>query len=144
MMARVGSTAAEIAPARRCAFEVLRRVFEQGAFADQALHGCSRELDARDRALAMHLAYGAVQRRGTLDHLIEGSPVARPRVWTPRCSRRCGSGSTSCSTWAARRTTRSWPTPSSSPRPTRRGGHGLVNAVLRRAAREGAPGCSTG
>ena len=30
-----------------------------------------QELDARDRALAMRLAYGAIQRRGTLDHLIE-------------------------------------------------------------------------
>ena len=44
---------------------------------------CTRsrtELDARDRALAMRLAYGAVQRKGTLDHLIEGlaeRPVAR-------------------------------------------------------------------
>ena len=37
-------------------------------------------LDARDRALATRLAYGAVQRRATLDHLIEelaGRPVER-------------------------------------------------------------------
>jgi len=60
-----------IAPARRCAYAVLRRVFERGAYADQALHGESRELQPRDRALAMRLAYGAVQRRATLDHLIE-------------------------------------------------------------------------
>jgi 16S rRNA (cytosine967-C5)-methyltransferase len=52
---------------------VLRRVFEEGAWADRALHGEARRLglDARDRALAMRLAYGAVQRRATLDHLIE-------------------------------------------------------------------------
>jgi 16S rRNA (cytosine967-C5)-methyltransferase len=52
---------------------VLRRVFEDGAWADRALHGEARRLglDARDRALAMRLAYGAVQRRATLDHLIE-------------------------------------------------------------------------
>jgi 16S rRNA (cytosine967-C5)-methyltransferase len=37
-------------------------------------------LDARERALATRLAYGAVQRRATLDHLIEvfsGRPVAK-------------------------------------------------------------------
>src|SRR5271156_4364767 len=60
-----------IAPARRCAFAVLRRVFERGAYADEAFQAEARELDARDRALAMRLAYGAVQRRGTLDFLIE-------------------------------------------------------------------------
>ncbi len=60
-----------VAPARRCAYTVLRRVFEQGAYADRALHGEAAGLDPRDRALAMRLAYGAVQRKGTLDHLIE-------------------------------------------------------------------------
>src|SRR5215216_1949762 len=59
--------------ARACALAVLRRVFEQGAWADRALHGEARRLrlDARERALAMRLAYGAVQRRATLDHVIE-------------------------------------------------------------------------
>jgi 16S rRNA (cytosine967-C5)-methyltransferase len=68
--------------ARRCALEVVRRVFEEGAWADRALHGEARrlDLDPRDRALAMRLAYGTVQRRATLDHLIEalaGRPPAR-------------------------------------------------------------------
>src|ERR1700678_3477517 len=69
-----------IAPARRCAYTVLRRVFERGAYADQALQAEARELDARDRALAMRLAYGSGQRKGTLDHLIErlaGRPPER-------------------------------------------------------------------
>ena len=57
-------------PARAAAYTVLRRTFEQGAFADRAFHAVARGLDARDRALAMHLAYGAVQRVLTLDHLI--------------------------------------------------------------------------
>ncbi len=55
---------AAIAPARRCAFAVVRRVFERGAYADLALHAEAAGLDARDRALAMRLAYGAVQRAG--------------------------------------------------------------------------------
>src|SRR5215213_2522637 len=59
--------------ARACALAVLRRVFEEDAWADRALHGEAARLglDARERALAMRLAYGAVQRRATLDHLIE-------------------------------------------------------------------------
>lgn len=57
--------------ARVCAYAVLRRTFEGGAYADRAFQGESRGLDRRDRALAMHLAYGSVQRRLTLDHLIE-------------------------------------------------------------------------
>jgi 16S rRNA (cytosine967-C5)-methyltransferase len=72
MMSAVSSSpTATIAPARRCAYTVLRRVFEQGAYADRALTAEAAELDPRDRALAMRLAYGAVQRKGTLDHLIE-------------------------------------------------------------------------
>ena len=72
-----GRTAAT--PARACALAVLRRVFEDGAWADRALHGEARRfgLDARERALAMRLAYGAVQRRATLDHLI-GTLAERP------------------------------------------------------------------
>jgi 16S rRNA (cytosine967-C5)-methyltransferase len=57
-------------PARRAALNVLRRVDEQGAYADRALHGEARDLDARDRALAKRLAFGAVQRRDTLDWVI--------------------------------------------------------------------------
>ncbi len=69
-----------VAPARACAHRVLRRVFEDGAYAEKALLAEAGELDARDRALAMRLAYGAVQRAGTSDHLIEtlaGRPVER-------------------------------------------------------------------
>jgi 16S rRNA (cytosine967-C5)-methyltransferase len=62
---------APVAPARRCAYVVLCRVFEQDAYADRALQAEAAKLDARDRALAMRLAYGAIQRRATLDHVIE-------------------------------------------------------------------------
>jgi 16S rRNA (cytosine967-C5)-methyltransferase len=59
---------------------VLRRVFEEDAYADRALRTASERLDERDRALARRLAYGAVQRVRTLDHAIETlarRPVAR-------------------------------------------------------------------
>ncbi len=59
------------APARRAAFEVLRRVFEDEAYADRALRTAAADLDPRDRALAQRLAFGAVQRARTLDYLIE-------------------------------------------------------------------------
>jgi 16S rRNA (cytosine967-C5)-methyltransferase len=132
------SSSAPIAPARRCAYAVLRRVFEQGAYADRALQAEARDLDARDRALAMRLAYGAIQRRATLDHMIErlaGRPPARldapvlgalrlglyellyldgapDRAVVADCVELAKTGRSS--------------------------GHNLVNAVLRRAAREGA------
>jgi len=60
-----------IAPARRAAYEVVRRVFEEGAYADRALRTAVEGLDERDRALAQRLAYGTVQRVRTLDHAID-------------------------------------------------------------------------
>ena len=66
----------DVTPARRVAFSVVRRVFEQGAYADRALHGEAKGLEPRERSLAMQLAYGTVQRKLTLDHVIE--QLARP------------------------------------------------------------------
>jgi 16S rRNA (cytosine967-C5)-methyltransferase len=60
-----------ISPARRAAYEVVLRVFEQDAYADRALVAAAARLDARDRALAQQIAYGTVQRARTLDHGIE-------------------------------------------------------------------------
>jgi 16S rRNA (cytosine967-C5)-methyltransferase len=60
-----------IAPARRAAFEVVRRVFEEDAYADRALGAAVEGLDDRDRALAQRLAYGTVQRCRTIDYGIE-------------------------------------------------------------------------
>ena len=60
-----------VAPARRAAYEVVRRVFEDDAYADRALRSASEGLDERDRAFARRLAYGTVQRVRTLDHAIE-------------------------------------------------------------------------
>jgi 16S rRNA (cytosine967-C5)-methyltransferase len=60
-----------IAPARRAAYEVVRRVFEEDAYADRALASAVEGLDARDRALAQRLAYGTVQRVRPIDLGIE-------------------------------------------------------------------------
>jgi 16S rRNA (cytosine967-C5)-methyltransferase len=132
------SPAATIAPARSCAYAVLRRVFEQGAYADRALQAEAQGLDGRDRALAMRLAYGAVQRRDTLDHLI-GLMAERPpqRLDAPVLAalrlgcyellylRGAPDHAVVADTVELAKT-------------NARAGHGLVNAVLRRATREGA------
>jgi 16S rRNA (cytosine967-C5)-methyltransferase len=60
-----------IAPARRAAYAVVLRVFEEEAYADRALTSAVEGLDERDRALAQRLAYGTVQRARTLDFGIE-------------------------------------------------------------------------
>jgi 16S rRNA (cytosine967-C5)-methyltransferase len=67
----MASRSPAVSPARVAAFDVLLRVFEQGAYADRVLPAAVAGLDDRDRALAQRLAYGAVQRTRTLDHAIE-------------------------------------------------------------------------
>jgi 16S rRNA (cytosine967-C5)-methyltransferase len=125
-------------PARRAAFAVLRRVFEQGAWADRALRGEAERLhlDGRDLALATRLAYGAVQRKATLDYVIEtlsGRPLDRlePAVVAALrlgifqlvyLDRVPDHAAVSEAVELAKAESR--------------GGAGLVNAVLRRAARE--------
>ena len=58
-------------PARRVAHRVLVRVFDEGAYADRAFAGEAADLDARDRAFAQRISYGAIQRVRTLDHAVE-------------------------------------------------------------------------
>ena len=72
-------------PARRCAYTVTRRVFEGGAYTDHAFRAEARrlELDGRDRAFAMRLAYGVVQRRaltrGPAQHRVHEAVSATAR-----------------------------------------------------------------
>jgi 16S rRNA (cytosine967-C5)-methyltransferase len=74
----MASRIATVSPARAAAFDVLQRVFEDGAYADRAFRTSAAHLDERDRALAQRLAFGAVQRIRTLDHAIE--TLGRRRV----------------------------------------------------------------
>ncbi len=60
-----------VSPARRVAYEVLLRVFEQDAYADRVFRTAAEGLDERERAFAQRLAYGAVQRVRTIDHAID-------------------------------------------------------------------------
>jgi 16S rRNA (cytosine967-C5)-methyltransferase len=118
-------------------------VFEQAAYADRAFAGEAAELAPRDRALAMALSYGTVQRRATLDHVVaqildrrldrlEPSVLAALRLGLFELLFLGGSASHAAvneSVELAKRTSRA--------------GAGLVNAVLRRAVREG-PGILAG
>ena len=120
-------------PARRVAHRVLLRVAEHGAFADQALHAEAAGLDPRERALARQLAFGAIQRRRTLDHVI-GALSTNRRLDPPvRAALQLGllqllflEGIPDHAAVAE-----------SVELVKRSRGAGLVNAVLRRATREG-------
>lgn len=126
-----------VSPARVCAYTVIRRVFEQDAYADRALTAEAAGLDHRDRALATQLAYGTVQRRAALDHVAERLSSRPPAKLDPPVLAAIRLGLFQllflggiadhaavnesvelCKRFAPR-------------------GAGLVNAVLRRATREG-------
>ena len=72
MAARAGRTDRRLTPGRRVAYRVLRRVTDDGAWADRAFRGEAERagLDPRERAFAQQLAYGTVQRLRTLDHAL--------------------------------------------------------------------------
>ena len=121
-------------PARRAAFRVVRRVFEEGAFADQALHAEAEGLEPRERAFARRLAFGTIQRRRTLDHVIGELTEGRRKLDPPvRAALQLGlyqllfldgvpdHAAVDETVELAKRSR----------------GSGLVNAVLRRATREG-------
>lgn len=126
--------------ARACAYAVVRRVCEHGAYVDRALHAQAHaaRLDTRDRALAMRLAYGTIQRRGTLDHLIEGlSERPLTRLDAPvLAALRLGVYELLYTQGAPDRAVVADAVELA--KTHARAGHGLVNAVLRRTTREGA------
>jgi 16S rRNA (cytosine967-C5)-methyltransferase len=68
-----------VAPARRVAYEVVRRTFEQDAYADRAFAALADELEPRERRQAMRLAFGAVQRSRTVDHAVAELGGKRPQ-----------------------------------------------------------------
>jgi 16S rRNA (cytosine967-C5)-methyltransferase len=122
-----------VTPARRAAHAVVLRTLAEGAFADRALHGEARELDARDRALAKQLAFGTVQRRLTLDHVI-AQHVDRKLEPSVRAALQLGLFQLLFLDGVAAHAAIGEAVELAKPSP----GHRLVNAVLRRVQREGA------
>src|SRR5215207_3499575 len=60
-----------VSPARAAAFEVLRRVEEEGAFAAPLLAGLAEALSGEDRALCYELVLGVLRRQLWLDRALE-------------------------------------------------------------------------
>jgi 16S rRNA (cytosine967-C5)-methyltransferase len=58
-----------VSPARRAAFEILRRVEDEGAFAAPLLAGSTDELTPEDRGLCYELVLGVLRRQSWLDAL---------------------------------------------------------------------------
>ncbi len=123
-------------PARGCAFTVVRRVFEHGAYADRAFQAEAAGLEPRERALAMRMAFGTVQRRATLDHVaarlvsrsledLEPAVLAAIRLGLFQLLYLDGVPAHAAVDESVEMVKTASP-----------GGAGLVNAVLRRAARE--------
>ncbi len=75
----------EVSATRALAYQVIRATFEDGAFTELAFREAAEEagLSARDRAQAQRLAYGAVQRRGTSDAAIEHLAGRSTRLLDP-------------------------------------------------------------
>jgi 16S rRNA (cytosine967-C5)-methyltransferase len=71
------------------AHRVVVRTLEQGAYADRALEGEARGLSRRDRAFAQQLVYGTVQRRLTLDYVVDAL-VERPPPTVARAALHLG------------------------------------------------------
>lgn len=126
--------------ARLAAFETVRRVFEEGAWADRAFRSAAERhrLVGRERAQGQSLAYGSVQRRGSSDHLIEqlaGRPVAKldPPLLA---ALRLGVYELLFASGTADHAAVDQAVELAKGRGGRRRGIGLVNAVLRRVVRE--------
>ncbi len=110
-------------------------MFEQGAYADRALHAEAKGLDPRERAFAMQLAFGTVQRKLSLDHMIEqlarpvadldGATLAALRLGLYQLAFLDGGGAHAVVGESVELAKQG-----------HGGGHKLVNAVLRRATRE--------
>jgi 16S rRNA (cytosine967-C5)-methyltransferase len=68
---RRGGRGRGVSPARSAAFEILRRVEEEGAFAAPLLAGLPEGLSAEDRSLCYELVLGVLRRQLWLDSLLE-------------------------------------------------------------------------
>ena len=123
---------ATLSPARRAAHAVVLRTLSEGAYADRALHGEARGLEPRDRALAKQLAFGTVQRRLTLDHVI-AAHVDRALDPGVRAALELGLFQLMFLDGVAAHAAIGEAVELAKPSP----GHRLVNAVLRRVQREG-------
>ena len=138
---------ATVTPARRLAYEILRRTFEEGAWTDRAFAAAAGrlDLDPRELAQARRLSYGSVQRRGTADHFVrvlagrrggrvDAAALAALRLglyellWSETADHAAVDQAVELAKAGTRR--------SGAPHGRARAASGFVNALLRRAAAE--------
>jgi 16S rRNA (cytosine967-C5)-methyltransferase len=131
---------------RRVAYEVLRRAFEDDAWVDRIFRAAAERhgLAGRGLAQAQRLAYGAVQRRGTTDHMVGVLARRGPEELDPPliAALRLGLYELLFAQGAADHAVVDQSVELAKqgmegmPAPRRESAAGLVNAILRRAARE--------
>jgi 16S rRNA (cytosine967-C5)-methyltransferase len=123
-----------VAPARRAAHAAVLRTLADGAYTDRALRAEAAGLAPRDHALAKRLAFGTVQRRLTLDWVIGSLTSARTRLEPQvRAALQLGLFQLLFLEGVADHAAIGEAVELAKPS----AGHRLVNAVLRRAQREG-------
>ncbi len=125
-------TASGVSPARRAAHTVALRVLAEDAYADRALQTAAQDLEPRERALAKQLAFGVVQRRGSLDWVITRIAPGKQLEFGVRTALHIGLYellflNTADHAAVAQAVELAKPSP----------GHKMVNALLRRVQREG-------
>lgn len=125
-------------PARVCAYRVLCRTFDEGAFTDRVFRAEADRagLDARDRAFAQRLAYGAIQTRATLDYVITSLSSRAPDAIDPPILNALRLGVYQLTSLDGVPDHAAVGQTVELAKRHGRGGHRFVNAVLRRATRE--------
>jgi 16S rRNA (cytosine967-C5)-methyltransferase len=135
---RRGLRRQEPTAARICAFRVLERTFGEDAYADHAFRAEAQRagLDARDRAFAQRLAYGAIQNRRTLDYVIRALSTRAPGAIDPPLLNALRLGVYQVTLLDGVPDHAAVGQTVELAKQHGHGGHRLVNAVMRRATRE--------
>ena len=124
--------------ARVCAFRVLQRTFQEGAYADRAFRAEATRagLDGRDRAFAQRLAYGAIQNRATLDYVATSLSARAAEAIDPPIMNALRLGIYQLALMDGVPDHAAVGETVDLAKRYGQGGHRFVNAVMRRAARE--------
>jgi 16S rRNA (cytosine967-C5)-methyltransferase len=128
----------EPTPSRACAYRVVQRTFEEGAYADKAFRVEAERagLDQRDRAFAQRLAYGTIQNRATLDYVITALSSRSPDAIDAPILNALRLGIYQLTALEGVPDHAAVAETVELAKRHGRGGHRFVNAVLRRASRE--------
>jgi 16S rRNA (cytosine967-C5)-methyltransferase len=135
---RRGASRNEPTPARVCAYRVLQRTLGEGAYADRVFRAEADRagLDPRDRGFAQRLAYGTIQNRRTLDYVVTALSARTTDTFDPPILNALRLGIYQVALLDGVPDHAAVDQTVDLAKHFGRGGHGLVNAVMRRATRE--------